>query len=168
MLTEVAPAENPLRSSYAAIQRRGLCWLSSRMEAFVEEAVDKEARRRETAVVEGSFAAAREDTHDAALKEAAIVRYMEDTAHKEEVCLDYGMAEEGIVVEGNSSRDMVACNHYTSGLLEGTVDSGCNSAADPYLVAYSAALPADDDCSSCRLGKEMLPHRSRARSTAAR
>ena len=61
---------------------------------------------------------------------------------------------------GSNSSDKVACSHCTSALLEGIVDSGYKVSSFPYLAAYSAALPADDDRSSCRLG-EMLPSRSR-------
>jgi hypothetical protein len=129
---------------------------------FVGEAVGKEEPWRETAEVEESFVVGQEGVHSAASPEEAIA-HMGGMVHKAEACRGCGMVGEEIVVAGSNSHDRVACSHCTSAQLEGIADSGCNSSSVPYLAAYSAALPADDDRSSCRL-REMLPNRSRAAS----
>ena len=52
------------------------------------------------------------------------------------------------------SRGMGSCSHCTPALKVGTAGvPDCTAASFPYLVAYSVALPADDDCSSYRLGE---------------
>jgi hypothetical protein len=53
---------------------------------------------------------------------------------------------------GSNSRCKVACSHCTLA-LEGIADYKVSS----YLAAYSAALPADDVHSSCRLGISSKP-----------
>ena len=131
-------------------------------EASVGEAVGRGEPWRETAEVERSSVVVQEDVHNAASQEEAIV-HMEDRLHKVEASRGCDMVGEEIVVAGSNSRDRVACTHCTSAQLEGTVDFGGNSSSVPYLAAYSAALPADDDRSSCRRG-EMLPNRSRSAS----
>ena len=131
-------------------------------EVSVGEAVDREEPRRETAEVERSSVVVQGDVHNAASQEEAIV-YMEDRVHKVEASRGCDMVGEEIVVAGSNSRDRVACTHCTSAQREGTVDFGGSFSSVPYLAAYSAALPADDDCSSCRRG-EMLPNRSRSAS----
>lgn len=119
------------------------------------EAVGRAAPSRGKAEVVGSSAAAVEGVHNAASQEEASGR-REDMAHKVEACR--GIVEEEIVA-GSSWVGRAACSHCTLA-LEGIAESGYK--ASSYLVAYSAALPADDDRSSCRLG--MLPNRSRSAS----
>ena len=115
------------------------------------EGVDTEAPWREKAEVEGSSAVVAEDVHNAASQEE-VIAHMEGMVHKVEASRDCDIVVEGIVAD-SSSRGKVACSHCTSAQLEDTAGSGCKVSSFPYLAAYSAALPADDDRSSCRLGR---------------
>jgi hypothetical protein len=92
-----------------------------------------------------------EDARNAALLEE-VIAHMGGMVHMAEASLGCGIAAAGIVAD-SSSRGRVACSHCTSEQLVGIADSGCKASSLPYLAAYSAALPADDDCSSCRLGR---------------
>ena len=95
---------------------------------------------------------------------------MEGIAHMVEAHWDCGIAEEGIVAGSSLRGRFACCSQCTMAQLEGAaaaaaVDSGDRISVAPYLVvAYSAALPADDDRSSCLPAcLEMLPSRSRSR-----
>jgi hypothetical protein len=115
--------------------------------------------RLEKAAVEGSLVVGLEDVHNVASPEE-VIAHMEGKVHKAEACQGCGTVAEGIVGGSSSRAGKVACSHYTWAQLEDMADSGCKASSFPYLAAYSAALPADDDRSSCRL-REMLPNRSR-------
>lgn len=89
------------------------------------------------------------DDHNAALVEVVTER-MEDMG-----CIVEGFphCDTGgeVVVDSNSRSGTDSCMHCTFVLREDMVDSDYIAAAARHLVA--SALPADDDCSSCRRGR---------------
>lgn len=103
--------------------------------------------------------------HSAALEAESAHMEVEDMAHTGEGEEHWDTAE--VLVAGSRCFHMVACSCCTSG--EGIADAGCDIAGIGYEASSCLrpvaclALPADDGCSSCRLGKEMLlPTRPRS------
>jgi hypothetical protein len=69
-----------------------------------------------------------------------------------------GTGEE-VAVAGSSSRDTGSCIHKEQDRSADTVDSDYTVSSGPYLAASPAARPADDDRSSCRLGRVLQTNR---------
>ncbi len=96
--------------------------------------------------------------HSAALEAESAHMEVLDTAHIGEAEEHCDIAE--VLVVGSRCFHMVACSCCTS--AEGIADAGCGVAGIGYEAASCLhpvaclALPADDDYSSCRLGKELL------------
>jgi hypothetical protein len=121
--------------------------------AFAMGAADKALRELGMAAVEDRVVEVVEgqaQERSGASEEVAEIEHTVGMAHTVAAWEHCDIAE--AKVAGSSSRRRVACRYCTSAVDTADADADCRASSYPHLAAC-LALPADDDRSSCRLGR---------------